>query len=321
MAVNSQHEQYVGSIQDWKICRDVLSGRKAVHAAGVVYLPMLGGQEKEDYNAYQLRAGFFSASKRTHDGLTGMLFRKDIEINQPDSLEALTSDFTSSSVSIQTFAELFCAELMSVGRVAVLIDYPDAGVEPTSLAEQKQLGLRPYASLYKAESLINWRTSVTGGKSQLSLAVLEEVWQVEEDEFTTKPKKHWRVLDLHNGAYRQRLFTEDEGGIRQVGEDKYPMIKGQRMQSIPLVVCGAMGDSADVEPPPMLDLCEANLEHYRLMADYRHGLHFTSLPTAVVTGHQIETDEHGKARESLSIGSTSAWVFPTRQGSRVIEYW
>lgn len=322
MAVNSQHAQYAHSLSDWKVCRDVLAGKRAVHLSGEAYLPKLGGQTLDDYKAYQLRAGFFAASRRTHDGLTGMLFRKDVEVNQTAALEPLTEDVTNSGVSIETFAELFCGELMAVGRVAVLVDYPDVGVEPANLAEQKRIGLRPYASLYKAETLINWRTTVQGGRSQLSLAVLEETQLVQEDEFTSKPKKYWRVLDLVDGAYRQRLFTNgDKGEFEQVGGDKFPMIKGVRMPSIPLVVCGVTGEVADVEPPPMLDLCEANLEHYRLMADYRHGLHFTSLPTAVVTGHQIETDEHGKAKESLSIGSTTAWVFPdSTAGAFFLEF-
>ena len=180
MPVNSQHSQYATALSDWKVCRDVLAGRKAVHAAGAAYLPKLGGQTPEDYAAYQQRAGFFSASRRTHDGLTGMLFRKDVELNQPDRLTEFTGDFTGGGVSFNTFTELFCGELMAVGRVAVLIDYPDVDVEPTSLAEQKRIGLRPYASMYKAESLINWRTDVIGGRSQLTLPVLEEVPPIPE---------------------------------------------------------------------------------------------------------------------------------------------
>lgn len=44
----------------------------------------------------------------------------------------------------------------------------------------------------------------------------------------------------------------------------------------------------------------ANLDHYRLDADYKHGLHFTALPTAWVSGFD-------KAAP-LRIGSSTAWV-------------
>ena len=36
-----------------------------------------------------------------------------------------------------------------------------------------------------------------------------------------------------------------------------------------------------VEAPPLNDLADVNLSHYRGYADHKHGLHFTALPTVV----------------------------------------
>ena len=47
----------------------------------------------------------------------------------------------------------------------------------------------------------------------------------------------------------------------------------------------------------------ANLHHYRLNTDYKHGMHFTALPTAFVTGFDKSAQ--------LRIGSTTAWVTDT----------
>jgi hypothetical protein len=46
-----------------------------------------------------------------------------------------------------------------------------------------------------------------------------------------------------------------------------------------------------------------NLDHYRLDADFKHGLHFTALPTAWVSGFDKGS--------SLRIGSSTAWVSET----------
>src|SRR5262249_52849144 len=46
-----------------------------------------------------------------------------------------------------------------------------------------------------------------------------------------------------------------------------------------------------------------NLDHYRLNADYKHGLHFTALPTAWVSGFDKSA--------TLRIGSSTAWVSET----------
>ena len=51
---------------------------------------------------------------------------------------------------------------------------------------------------------------------------------------------------------------------------------------------------------PLAEIIAANLDHYRLDADYKHGLHFAALPTAWVSGF-----EKGPA---LRIGSSTAWV-------------
>ncbi len=53
----------------------------------------------------------------------------------------------------------------------------------------------------------------------------------------------------------------------------------------------------------MEDIVAANLDHYRLNTDYKHGMHFTALPTAFVTGFDKGTQ--------LKIGSTTAWVTET----------
>ena len=56
----------------------------------------------------------------------------------------------------------------------------------------------------------------------------------------------------------------------------------------------------DIERPPLTDLITTNLDHYRLSADYKHGLHYTALPTAWVSGFSRSTE--------LRIGSSTAWV-------------
>jgi len=58
-----------------------------------------------------------------------------------------------------------------------------------------------------------------------------------------------------------------------------------------------------VELPPIGHLIAADLDHYRLTIDYRHGMHFTALPTAWVSGFP-KGDE-------LRIGSSTAWVTET----------
>src|SRR4030095_12153947 len=54
---------------------------------------------------------------------------------------------------------------------------------------------------------------------------------------------------------------------------------------------------------PLQDVIAVNLDHYRLDADYKHGLHYTALPTAWVSGFDKSA--------TLRSGSSTAWVSET----------
>jgi hypothetical protein len=79
-----------------------------------------------------------------------------------------------------------------------------------------------------------------------------------------------------------------------------PMRLGKPLEHIPFVFHGPTHSLPHVDKLPLADIIAVNLDHYRLNADYKHGLHFTALPTAYLSGF----DKKG----SFPIGSSAAWV-------------
>lgn len=312
MPVNTLHPDYEAHSADWSLMRDVVEGHKAVQKAGIKYLPKLGDQNDTEYEAYKKRATFFNATGRVVDALTGMVFRKDAVLEKADSLNDVLEDMTLTGTPFRQFAENIVEQVMAVNRLGVLVDYPDArqaaAERVVTLDVAEKLGLRVYASLYRAEDIINWRTTQVGGKTVLSLVVLREcVHEVDPaDEFTVKTKIQYRVLELLGGRYQQSLWQENSNGaqattwtlIRQVS----PMRAGKALNSIPFEFFSSEGGDACVHDPVLYDLAVVNLSHYRNTADMEHGLHFTGLPTAVISGVDSVDDTY-------RIGSTTAWVF------------
>jgi hypothetical protein len=80
------------------------------------------------------------------------------------------------------------------------------------------------------------------------------------------------------------------------------------IREIPFVFDSVNGLDSDVKKPLLLDLVNMNLSHYRLMADYKHGLLFTGLPTPVFFGVQLDDDD------KINLGSTEALVFSNPDG-------
>lgn len=307
MSVNSKHKEYSEYYEIWERCEHAAEGQDEIHEYGVKYLPRLSGQSDAEYFAYKQRALYYNATARTIDGLTGMLFMKPETITAPAAMDSIIADVTMGGLSLHQFAEMVSEEVITIGRCGVLIDYPSI-VNAVTLAQAQAQGARPYAIIYDAESIINWKTDRINNVEQLTLIVLEEENEIQVDEFESKCEPQWRVLDLAEGAYRQRVFRKDKRGEFILVEEIFPQINGLVINRIPFEFFGVRDNSPCVDKPPLLDLVDVNLSHYRTTADYEHGLHFTGLPTPVVTGYYSDDKS-----ASLRIGSGTAWLLPDPQ--------
>jgi hypothetical protein len=207
--------------------------------------------------------------------------------------------------SLRELANRVTEEALTVGRVGLLVDYPVADTSLT-LADTNALGLRPLITLYKAESIINWRQSKINGSTVLSLVVLKETEELPgDDEFKSVLEDRYRVLDLIDGKYRQRLFRRNEKNIdEQIGDDVYPLMNGPLMDFIPFIFIGVDSLDPDVYPPPLIDLVDANFHHYQQSSAYERGCFFSGLPTLFITGYQPDDNN------AIYIGGNQANVLP-----------
>src|SRR6185295_14864827 len=86
-------------------------------------------------------------------------------------------------------------------------------------------------------------------------------------------------------------------------DTRVPLRRGKPLPAIPFVFHGPRHSLPAVDKLPLSDIIAVNLDHYRLDADYKHGCHFTALPTAWVSGFDKSA--------TLRIGSSTAWVSET----------
>jgi len=317
--VTKQHRDYVKWLPRWQRCRDAAAGEDAVKARGEVYLPRPSGQKDKDYLAYKKRAYWFNATQRTIDGLTGLIFRKEPQVEAPESMADWLEDVTLSGITLREFAAHVVDDVMQVGRAGILADYPAVDLTPDlTVAQLEGTGARPYLALYQAEDIINWRFARVGSKTQLVMVVLREHVDVvgEHDEFELSEIEQYRVLDLEPGTakYRQRVFRKDDKrGEWVVIAETFPMIKGQPFREIPFVFVGVGRNDGRLETPPVYDLANVNLSHYRTLADLENGAHWTGLPTPVFMGLSEDTKE-------VSLGSTEGVVLPLGGDAKYLEF-
>ena len=309
MKPNTTHEEYDEHYPEWEVMEDVLEGEDKVHKEGQTYLPKLTGQTIDEYNAYVMRAPFYNATARTVDGLVGMIFRKAPTISAPAGMQNIVDDMTLDNTGLDELAEQITRELVGIGRMGILVEYPKVEQTPATLAEFAQQNLRPYVTKYEAEQIINWRMERINNVMQPVMIALKEEILEYVNEFESEEIEQIRVLLLREGVYMQEVYREikNQRGDKEwvVVETIVPTMRGQTINAIPFICMNARGVYMSPDKPPMYDLATLNLSHYRTTADLEHGAHFTGLPTAVVSGYTKENEN-----DVFRIGSSSAWIFP-----------
>jgi hypothetical protein len=304
MTVETKHPEYVAHAPKWQRMRDVIDGQDAVHAAGDRYLPRLKDQSEADYKAYKLRATWYGATCRTIDFSHGLLFRKPPSVEAPAAMADILDDVTMGGVTAEAFAAELAREVLEVGKAGLLVDFPPVVEQPSSAGQAKSYGLRPFATRYTAESVINWRCARIGNRMMLTLVVLAETHHEPKDEFEDTLIEQLRVLRLRDGTYTQEIWRKGKLGWAVAVPESAPKMNGAPMNFVPFLFVGPEHTGPESSDPPLLDMADINLSHYRTSADLEHGAHLTGLPMLFISGVHLGDGE------KVALGSQTALVTP-----------
>ena len=312
LKANDTHKDFNAKTEYWKRARDTYAGELVMHGEEETYLPRLDKQTDTQYASYLKRARYFNAVRRTVDGLTGLVFRKD-PISKVEGIEDFSADVTFNQQSLTDYSQEVLREALTTGAGGTLVDFPKA-IEGLTVAQAEELNMRPLLKYYSAENVRNWRYKTVNNVSTLVEVTLRETYESEDGE----ERVLYRQLLLQSAEEGQPLsyiqvITRDDPGI---GEQKEEMItpKGasnELMTFIPFVFHRTVS-GIHYELPPLTDLIDANIHHYQLKADHAHGLRYVALPTPYITGTTQPKDEDGTVIE-MSIGPQEIWFIPDAQ--------
>jgi len=310
LKINTEHSEFSKAKPQWQRCRDLAAGSDAVKAGP--YLSKPEGMTGEAYRQYKERAQYFNATGRTVEALAGAVLYRAPRVEGIEGIEDHLKDLTMGDESLETVAGWLVSELLTVGRAGI---YLDMSTEESALN-------RPYWVQCPAESIVNWRTGRVGADpSALVLVVLRAHETVAgTDPYHFKCQPMYRELALIDGVYRVRTWrVSDSANVRSVEEVPFeagdwvtPTRSGDPLPFIPFTFVGPRGVTPAIEKPPLLDLADLNVGHYRNSADLEHGLFMTALPTPVVIG--------AKGEDALKIGSTVAWDLEMGGDAKMLEF-
>jgi hypothetical protein len=307
------HPDVVYWYDDWKKIRDCIEGEKAIKAEGSRYLPKFEGMEQGDYDAYLDGGTFYNFTGRTVKAMVGSIFkRRPVVTGLPETLKTDLTRITRVANSFNIFAKFIAREILSMGRVGVLVDYPAAS----------GTSLKPYVAAYTAENILDWETALdpVTGRVILSRVVLREFELQRSAAQATQYYARYRELFLENDGgklvYKQRLYTNPAGSAELKPEFAQEPVtvqrRGETLPYIPFRIFGSMMSEACVEAPPLLDIAHLNLSHYRSYAHLEHGRFYTGFPIYTVTGNTGEDQEY-------ELGPMKVWVLPLTAEAKLLE--
>lgn len=312
-----ENAKYRALKRNWNFVSDMWEGRSAWYrldsdtfdpVKADKYLPIETDEPEEEYRK-RLRRSYFKRFFRDAIELYSSFLSSFIpEAGLDGRIVACLDDVDLKGNSLEVFLRKADELALRDEHCFILVEFPQ-GRKVRSYREEMELGLRPYLCLIEATDAINWRFS-TGTPSKLMQVTIRENVCVEVGLFGEQEICQYRVLQP--GKY-QLYQGNSDNDIQLVEEGSYSI------QEIPLIPYSLTTNDADPfgGNPPLLDLAEANLEHYQKTSDRDQILHKCNLPLLEINEKQqsppLRRDKAAQKEYELTYGpNTCLWNVSAR---------
>lgn len=302
-----------------QIVTDVYEGTLRLREKAKRYLPQFPREPADAYQDRKATAVLYNAFKRTIQGLTGMVFRKALQLDDdvPDDVRDHMDNVDQAGRDLAAFAEDYFSRGTRDGHAAIFVDMARAEGERKTIRERRQAGLRPYWVLIEKKDLLSHRSTRIAGRHVLTQFVYRERVTVSDGDFAEKEVTRYRVyrrtsaegteLSRQDGAaVAWEVWEEKDEGE---GSDQDRVVRIERgvmdIEEIPLSVFYAQRTGFLESEPPMLDLALENVKHFQIRSDRDTGIHVTNNPVPVFIG--MEADD-------VTVGSKVGIAIPSEKG-------
>ena len=298
------------------------------------------------YDAYLLRAVFYNVVRRTVYALVGQIFLRDPQVDVPAGLDVLKLDATGENVTLEQVAKQVALHVLSIGRSGIHVDFPTT-LSGVTAAQKANNDFRPIITAYSGAEIINWRKALRGSRQVYTLIVVREDYTTGDDGFEARTGSQYKVMRLVPKAQattliqQQANWNDTDGNaiaaldtsdvtdvyMLEVWRGQYSSIStvagaftlaeqyfpkdstGQYLNEIPWQFVGADENDDSVDHPPMADMAEINIAHYRNSADYEESCFIVGQPTPFVSGVTEEWNQN-VLKGTIQLGSRGVIALP-----------
>lgn len=321
--LNRTHPDYDDQYHNWVKMDELYVGSDAVKSASVRYLPMttseekaqrsVGSNKKGPYDRRLQNAVYFNGVDRLIKYAMGHMFQEEPVFAETESdwFENMKSNADLLGTRLSTFIKDVSLKAYLFGHYIVAVDFPNlSGAD--SRAALIRSNPRPYLIGVNPMEIINWALERTlDGSYQFKWLVHRYSYRESDgpmDEHHTKVyykiwyKDRWEL-------WVSVLETEDADLDSVAPElvDQGPNPLG----FIPYVPVYSQMARFMVSKPPLLESANLNIDHYRIMSAFNHGLMYHLNPILTISGVQAE---------GIDTGADSALILPRNSKAEYVEF-
>ncbi len=208
-------------LPDLELIDDIIKGERVLVKKSNIYLPQDPTETEGGYLSRLKRASLTNYVKKVRDVATTMVLSKPfvLENDKMNYEEFVTKD----GQDLKSFSRMLLRSAWQDGFSLLLVDYPKVENEIKSLAQQNELGLRPYFSVIKRKDLMDWRTELKvneydGQKyylvnlSCLKIKVSIEGQMAIMEYKTTDTFTEWKLWELVEVTKTKKEWVNTESG-------------------------------------------------------------------------------------------------------------
>jgi len=291
--------------KNWPVIAALMEGTAAMRAAGKTYLPQQPREDDEDYQYRLKTATLFPALRRTVGVMAGKPFSKEVTLGDdtPDQIEELAQNIDGEGRSLHAFAADLMNETVAFGFGGVLVDYTRTEGQARTLADERQMGARPYWVHIKHSQILGWKTERVGDQLVLTQFRFLESTEEDDGEFGTMTVPRVRVLS--RGAWEVWEKRGKASAYVKVDEGT------TTLDVIPFVPFYGIRGGFMLGFPPLLDLAHANVKHWQQQSDQDDSARFARKRLLVLIGLEDE--------KQLTAGSNYALKMPQGADAKVVQ--
>lgn len=306
------HPEVVRLRADSELARTLMGGTKAMRRAREHFMPRMRHEGDDTYEARLKLSALRNYYRQSLTSLAGKLMRNGLNledsagvVSPPQAKEWLKDMDSMGTPGDVLFKRLFTWAVRDAAAW-LLADYPQTG-GTQNLAQERELGIRPYLIPISVLDMIGWREELVGGRTITTQMRYRMVTEEPVGLFGMQSVDTIRVITPQE---IQDYRANDKGHWEKYNE---PIVN-----TLGRVALTRIASDMDEDYRPrggMTDLADLNLEHWQIRSDQRLALRVNSFPILFGAGFENDLPPIGPETAVLTSDPAAALTYVESSGA------